>query len=435
MNNRWLWLLLGVIAFFIVLFTGAAAGAGLTYLALRARPVEAASSLVLQESIDLDTKDYEAGVVVIHIEPDSPADKAGIQRGDIILSVDEKQVNTMLDLMREIEGKSAGDEILIKVQHCESTKEVSVELEEQNGHVFLGLHMSRLPLLGMMPLERGAFVLPAEIPAFYIAEIISGGPADDAGLEKGDMIVSIDGKQFQAGEDLAEIVQSYQPGDEIILDIAKSKVDQAEQVSITLGEHPDDPSLPYLGITYKPIPGFQGEDLREQLIPKFEAPDFQGKALPLPDMLPGYMPKWHQFPALPEGVEQAVVISSVSEEGPADQAGLEAGDLIVLVNGDNTPDPETFVDMIHSYDEGDEITLTLYRSGEEEAIEVDVVLGENPDVEGQAYLGVTISSFLRIESSSPFHDFGVPFHFDFHFPWSEGEVPELQVEPDMGDEA
>ena len=248
MNKRWLWLFLGVFAFFVVLFAGTAAGAGLTYLAMRARPVGAASELVLQ-SINLDTRDYEAGVVVTHVEPDSPAAAAGIQRGDIILSVDDQQVNTLLDLMREIEGKSAGDEIILSVQHCETTREVNVELAELNDQVYLGLHMSRSPLLEILPQGRSSFVFPVDEPAYVITLVTPGSPADEAGLEQGAVIIGVDGDRFQAEDDLSKIIHSYQPGDEIALDIFQPGLDQPEQVLITLGENPDDPGLAYLGIS------------------------------------------------------------------------------------------------------------------------------------------------------------------------------------------
>ena len=113
--------------------------------------------------------------------------------------------------------------------------------------------------------------------------------------------------------------------------------------------------------------------------------------------------------------------------------GFVPGDVIIAVNGDSVKDPESFAEAIHSYDPGDEVTLTVYRSGETEAVEVDVVLSEHPDVEGQAYLGVTIGSFLRIEGNRPFHQFEAPFHFEFQ--WPDGDLPEYQEDPGPGDEA
>ena len=92
MNKRWIWILIGVIAFTLVLFSGAVAGAGLTYFALQAFPARAALNKVIEPVVQLESA-YEAGVLVQHVDPGSPADQAGIKRGHIILEVDGQQVN------------------------------------------------------------------------------------------------------------------------------------------------------------------------------------------------------------------------------------------------------------------------------------------------------------------------------------------------------
>ena len=72
MNKRWLWILIGVVVFFVVLFSGAVAGAGLTYLALQARPARAAREAIV-ESINQVIGEYEVGVLVLHVDQGSPA--------------------------------------------------------------------------------------------------------------------------------------------------------------------------------------------------------------------------------------------------------------------------------------------------------------------------------------------------------------------------
>lgn len=419
MNKRWLWILIGVVAFFAVLFSGAVAGAGLTYFALQANPVRAARE-VFTQAVSQVEGDYEAGVLVQHVEQGSPAAVSGIKRGDIILAVDDQQVNTMLELMTTLEGKSAGDEVIFTVQHCETTEDIAIELEERNGHIYLGLQLSRSRIFDLRPFFRGEGLLPFEQPAFVITRVIPGSPTDEAGLKAGDIIIAVNDGAFQAEDELADIVQSNQPGEEITLSIYEPGSDEPRQVTVTLGENPEDEDQAYLGIVFRSIPGISGLEGESGQFFQFDIPKFEGEQIPFPQLPEDIMPFMHQFPLLPEGVKQAVVINSVTLESPADEAGLESGDVITAINGEEISDIESFVKSVRDSEPGDEITLTVYRNREEEPFEVDVVLSEDPEQEGQAYLGVGIGGFLHFEHNDPPQDSENPFHFEFHFPWQDG---------------
>jgi S1-C subfamily serine protease len=88
-----------------------------------------------------------------------------------------------------------------------------------------------------------------------VSEVVSGGPAEEAGLEGGDdelrfqagayqtggdIILQIDGRDIVRPDDLAEVVAAHQPGDEVTLTILRNN--EREQVQLTLGQRPDDPS-------------------------------------------------------------------------------------------------------------------------------------------------------------------------------------------------
>ncbi len=49
----------------------------------------------------------------------------------------------------------------------------------------------------------------------YVANVVEGGAAEDAGIEKGDVIINIDGKQVRTGADLTEAIGSHRPGESI----------------------------------------------------------------------------------------------------------------------------------------------------------------------------------------------------------------------------
>jgi hypothetical protein len=166
--------------------------------------------------------------------------------------------------------------------------------------------------------------------------------------------------------------------------------------------------------------------------------DFPFRRFGLPDSGRGDAPFFHgpfeilpfgqDIPELPEGVEQAVIVSQVSPDSPADQAGLQRGDLITAVDGEEISETVSLAELVQANEPGDEITLTVYRSGVEEQLEIQATLGEHPDEEGQAYLGVTVAGFSRIKLRSP----NLPERFRnyFEFPW-----PNDPLKPEPGPEA
>lgn len=71
--------------------------------------------------------------------------------------------------------------------------------------------------------------------------------------------------------------------------------------------------------------------------------------------------------------ETGLVLSQVVSGGPADKAGLLAGDRVTAINGEPIEDTRAFRDALRSSKPGDEATLTIVRDGEE--MEVVVELG------------------------------------------------------------
>ena len=183
------------------------------------------------------------------------------------------------------------------------------------------------------------------------------------------------------------------------------------------------------------MPGFGSFGREGEQFFHFEIPPFEGKPFQLPNLPPEIMPFGHEFPPLPEGLESAIVISSVTPESPADDAGLQARDVVTEVNGESIAGIESFIDTVRSFKPGDEITLTVYRDGESETIEVELTLGEDPEEAGQAYLGVSIGGFFRYEYRGPGNNPDTPFHFDFRFPWQDGARPWDRLAPALGEDA
>ena len=73
-------------------------------------------------------------------------------------------------------------------------------------------------------------------------------------------------------------------------------------------------------------------------------------------------------------------IARVFEDGPSAEAGLEAGDVILALNGERVSRQNSLLDLLFEYDPGDTVTLTIERGDAE--LEIDVELGERlPEAE------------------------------------------------------
>jgi S1-C subfamily serine protease len=88
-----------------------------------------------------------------------------------------------------------------------------------------------------------------------LSEVVSGGPAEQAGLEGGDeevrfqagkyqtggdVILQIDGQDIIEENDLARVIAAHKPGDKVTLTVLHG--DKREKVELTLGERPDSPT-------------------------------------------------------------------------------------------------------------------------------------------------------------------------------------------------
>ena len=68
----------------------------------------------------------------------------------------------------------------------------------------------------------------------YVVEVVKGGPAEKAGLQAGDRIVSVDGTEIASKDDLGTLMRKHAAGDTLSITIAREG--QMQTVNVTLGE-------------------------------------------------------------------------------------------------------------------------------------------------------------------------------------------------------
>ncbi|MGH9924480.1 MAG: trypsin-like peptidase domain-containing protein [Nitrososphaeraceae archaeon] len=175
-----------------------------------------------------DTK----GILVVDITADSPADKAGIRGGDVltavdgqdirlggdvIVAVDNQSVRAMEDLLSYLEEqKAVGDNIELSVIRDGKTQHIDMILAARPNQEAENMFQPNMeseqqqqyrPALGinginMTPELAELMNLTQSQKGFLIEDIISGGPADKAGIIGGYKIANINGSEFKLGGDI-----------------------------------------------------------------------------------------------------------------------------------------------------------------------------------------------------------------------------------------
>lgn len=353
----------------------------------------------------------EPGLVIVRVDADGPAAKAGVKRGDILLALGDQEINRPLDWFQAVRSLQADEPVELSVLHGDDERTLTATVAERNSRPFLGLQVYLGGAVEETAGEPLLLPLMAQASGAQIAEVVDDSPASAAGLQVGDVITAVDGEALDDQLSLGDAIAAHQPGDEVVLTVTRD--DEEQELSVTLGENPDDATRPYLGVRYSM--SMTMPDMQEQMAPFFEHPGRQGMPFDLPF-----------DETMPDGtVTAGAVVRTVAEDSPAAEAGIEPGDVITAIDDEAVDGPEALVDAVASRQPGDVVTLTVTRSGEEEPLAIEATLGKNPDDAEKAYLGVSIGAFMmRFQGQVPGNRGGMRFQLPFG-------LGEMQIDPDQ----
>lgn len=100
---------------------------GLRTFSLRDRPKD--SEAVTIEKLGVEVRKTEDGLAITSVTPDSPADKAGLQEGTVILQVEKQEVQTAEDLEKILGSVQLSDGVLLKVRNPDGATRLLVVQE------------------------------------------------------------------------------------------------------------------------------------------------------------------------------------------------------------------------------------------------------------------------------------------------------------------
>ncbi len=118
------------------------------------------------------------------VEENSPADKAGLENGDHIVWLNGKALESSVDFSKALLSANPGDRLRVKVRRGSDEKNFTLELRS---------HLEQLStrMLGLILYEEKGNTQNR----IFVSEVLSEGPADRIGIEKGDRLISFQYRQ------------------------------------------------------------------------------------------------------------------------------------------------------------------------------------------------------------------------------------------------
>ena len=157
------------------------------------------------ESLGLDAP---GGALVAEVTPDSPADDAGLQAGDVILSFGGDDIETLRDLTTGVAAWDVGKKAEMTIWRAGREKTVSIrpglmetaslDADKPEEKPQLANLETDVPALGLVIRTEGGDVI--------IADVAEGEAAEDGGLQPGDVILSINQTRVDGTDAVEEVV-------------------------------------------------------------------------------------------------------------------------------------------------------------------------------------------------------------------------------------
>jgi len=152
------------------------------------------------ETLDIDV---EGGALVTRVFPDSAAEKAGLEVGDIIVGVNDKSVTSAAELRNTIGLLRSGDTVGIRYLRDNESRSTSAELGRAEDQLLSGGDIH--------PGLAGASFAPASTSSdsgVEVTNVEEGSPAAQRGLRSGDVITAVNRVLVRNLRDLAAIAEN-----------------------------------------------------------------------------------------------------------------------------------------------------------------------------------------------------------------------------------
>ena len=262
-------------------------------------------------------------------------------------------------------------------------KEIKIVIEtDDDGGGWLGIGIQELDSK-----IRGKLDIDSDIEGILITEIYDDSPAEEAGLEEHDILVSVNGEKGKDLSDFVELIRANAPGTDVEIQVYRDG--KMKTVGATLGEREN--TFIWKGMEgleglkgLEALEGLEGlKALEHIVIPQIDIGmsswGRRGRLGVYIENVSGDLAEYFEIPG-----GEGVLVEGIVEDSPAEAAGIKAGDIIYKVDGEAICCTEELVASIAKMEADEETPVVLIRKGNEVVVQA-VVAESEYDKAMQAY--------------------------------------------------
>jgi serine protease Do len=174
----------------------------------------------------------EHGVVIADVDPDGPADHAGLKRRDIVLSLNAHAIETSRQFRSDVYRRQGGEKVTLVIQRGGERLTQNVEVKEQAAaadplaELIASPEKNLVPRLGILCLEIDkdvARLMPDLRRSFgiIVAAKAPQGQSQIIDLQPGDIIHAVNNLPIAVLSTLQETIDAFKSGDAVVLQIER----------------------------------------------------------------------------------------------------------------------------------------------------------------------------------------------------------------------
>jgi serine protease Do len=163
------------------------------------------------------------GVLVTKVQNNSPAEKAGIEEEDVIISFNNKALDNATELSTWVASTSPATEVDLKILRNGSEKNIEVKLgelteakqsvtESKSQFSQIGMQLSNIT-----PELVNQYHLDKDISGVVVTSVSPDGIAAGIGIREGDVIMKVNRQEIESVEQFDKEVSNVEAGDNILL--------------------------------------------------------------------------------------------------------------------------------------------------------------------------------------------------------------------------